>query len=174
MESYKSQIDTLERKSTKLILSNDTLSSDLSRATNRLKALELERQQEKEVAALLSDRVRELESGKGDETVAEREGELSDALSGTTTTDLKLTIRKLQRELASVGTNAGAGTNEEKGRIIVLENLLEDAVRIKGRYEEDYLKEHRAKLVLERRMQEVMEGKSSDGSVFARLRGGSC
>ena len=113
---------------------------------------------------MLKDRVKELESGKvkvdGEDTMIEGEGELSDALAGTTMIDLKMTIRKLRRELAGAGRSSGV--KEEKGRILVLENLLKDAVRIKERYEEDYLKEHRGKLVLERRMEEILEGKLTD------------
>lgn len=170
LDSYKSQIDTLERKSTKLKLVNDTLSTDFSRATTRLKVLESERAQEGELTSLLRDRVKELEGGKmkeGDHSIIdeEGEGELSDALAGTTMMDLKITIRKLQRELAGAGGSSGG--NEEKGRILVLENQLEDALRIRERYEEDYLNEHREKLVLERRMEEILEGKSSDGLVVS-------
>ena len=165
MESYKTQIDTLERKSTKFKGVNDTLTTDIARSTKRLVELEREREQERELVSSLKDRVKELESGKGgDETIDEGEGDLSDALAGTspTHTDLKLTIRKLQREL-SAGNGNNEGGKEEKGRILVLENLLEDALRIKARYEEDYLGECRERLLLERRMEEIMLGETDEG-----------
>jgi len=82
-------------------------------------------------------------------------GELDDALTGTTMTDLKLQVRKLQRELEGV-------RREEAGasRLIVLENLLEDANWMKSRYENDYLSAHREKLILQRDLQEIRSGKA--------------
>ncbi|KAF8163085.1 HOOK protein-domain-containing protein [Crassisporium funariophilum] len=90
-------------------------------------------------------------------------GELDDAVSGTTMTDLKLQIRRLTRELS------GARKNEaDASRILVLENLLEDATRMKGRYEGDYLAAHREKLVLMRDLEEIRSGRSlGDGAEAA-------
>lgn len=82
-------------------------------------------------------------------------GELDDAISGTTTTDLKLQIRKLTRELESVRKQEA-----DSSKILVLENLLEDANRMKARYESDYLAAHREKLVLQRDLEDIRSGKS--------------
>ncbi|XP_006458316.1 hypothetical protein AGABI2DRAFT_176716 [Agaricus bisporus var. bisporus H97] len=90
-------------------------------------------------------------------------GELDDALTGTTMTDLKLQIRKLQRELESVKKNEA-----DASRLLVLENLLEDANRMKTRYENDYLAAHREKLILQRDLEEIRSGKSmGDGAEAA-------
>jgi len=82
-------------------------------------------------------------------------GELDDAITGTTMTDLKLQIRKLKRELEAVKKNEA-----DASKILVLENLLEDANRMKARYEGDYLAAHREKLVLQRDLEEIRSGKS--------------
>ncbi|CAE6375269.1 unnamed protein product [Rhizoctonia solani] len=82
-------------------------------------------------------------------------GELNDALTGTTMTDLKLQIRALKRDLEA----ARAG-GEEQSRILVLESLLEDSQRMKTRYEEDYLAAHREKLVLQAQLEEIRSGKA--------------
>jgi protein HOOK3 len=82
-------------------------------------------------------------------------GELDDAISGTTMTDLKLQVRKLTRELESVRKQEA-----DASKILVLENLLEDANRMKARYESDYLAAHREKLVLQRDLEEIRSGKS--------------
>ncbi|KAG8879922.1 hypothetical protein FRB98_005456 [Tulasnella sp. 332] len=66
------------------------------------------------------------------------QGELDDAISGRTMTDLKLQIRQLMRDLEAAKSNQG-----EASRVLVLENLLDDANRMKARYEADYLSEHR-------------------------------
>ncbi|KAF9452820.1 HOOK-domain-containing protein [Macrolepiota fuliginosa MF-IS2] len=90
-------------------------------------------------------------------------GELDDALTGTTMTDLKLQIRKLQRELEGVRKNEA-----DASRLLVLENLLEDANRMKARYENDYLAAHREKLILQRDLEEIRSGKSmGDGAEAA-------
>ncbi|KIJ69598.1 hypothetical protein HYDPIDRAFT_80748 [Hydnomerulius pinastri MD-312] len=98
----------------------------------------------------------------GEESFA-LDGELDDAISGTTMTDLKLQVRKLQRELEAVKKNEADGS-----RILVLENLLEDANRMKSRYESDYLAAHREKLVLQRDLEEIRSGKAlGDGAEAA-------
>ncbi|KAG5637856.1 hypothetical protein H0H81_002895 [Sphagnurus paluster] len=91
------------------------------------------------------------------------DGELDDAIMGTTMTDLKLQIRKLKRELEAVRKN-----EVDASRVLVLENLLEDANRMKTRYEGDYLAAHREKLVLQRDLEEIRSGKSfGDGAEAA-------
>ncbi|KAJ3482501.1 hypothetical protein NLI96_g6943 [Meripilus lineatus] len=89
--------------------------------------------------------------------------ELDTALTGTTMTDLKLQVRKLQRELDAVKKNEA-----DSSRVLVLENLLEDANRMKARYEADYLTAHREKLVLQNNLEEIRSGKSmGDGAEAA-------
>lgn len=84
------------------------------------------------------------------------QGELDDAISGRTMTDLKLQIRQLMRDLQAAKSNQG-----EASRVLVLENLLDDANRMKARYEADYLSEHREKLVLQNELDEIRGGKST-------------
>lgn len=81
--------------------------------------------------------------------------ELDSAITGTTMTDLKLQVRKLQRELEAVKKKEA-----DASRVLVLENLLEDANRMKARYEADYLAAHREKLVLQNDLEEIRSGKS--------------
>lgn len=86
-------------------------------------------------------------------------GELDDAIAGTTTTDLKLQVRKLKRELDAVRRNE-ADAKAEASWTLVLENLLEDANRMKARYESDYLAAYREKLVLQNELEEIRSGTS--------------
>ena len=89
-------------------------------------------------------------------------GELDDAITGTTMTDLKIQVRRLKRELDAVKKNEA-----DASRLLVMENLLEDANRMKARYESDYLAAHREKLVLQRDLEEIRNGKSlGDGWVL--------
>ena len=82
-------------------------------------------------------------------------GELDNAIAGTTMTDLKIQVRRLKRELEAVKKNEA-----DASRLLVLENLLEDANRMKARYESDYLAAHREKLMLQRDLEEIRNGKS--------------
>ncbi|KAL9935519.1 hypothetical protein V8E36_005867 [Tilletia maclaganii] len=84
--------------------------------------------------------------------------ELEDALDGTSVTDLRIRVHKLTRELEAAKANKA-----DVSRILVLENLLDDAQRMKGRYESDYLKEHQAKLILQSELDAIRSGKSSLG-----------
>ncbi|SNX86629.1 related to Hook protein [Melanopsichium pennsylvanicum] len=88
----------------------------------------------------------------------DRSGELEAALSGITMADLKIQVRKLARELEAARANKA-----DQSRLIVLENLLEDAQRMKARYEADYLREHRDKMVLQNQLEQISSGKSDLG-----------
>ncbi|KAI5474231.1 protein-nucleus import-related protein [Pseudohyphozyma bogoriensis] len=174
MESYKTQLDQLELKSSQLAKDNDKLRHDVQRTKEKLRASEAEREKEREALALFEERVQELEHTGGgkkragrNSSVGELEddgsfagvgGELDDAISGTTMTDLKLQVRKLKRELEEAKANKADGS-----RIVVLENLLDDANRMKARYEGDYLREHREKLVVVGQLEEIRNGKSKHG-----------
>ena len=191
MESYKAQILDLETKSATKSQEMENLSFQLEELRNRLKVAMVERTKDAESLELYQERVKELELNSTtrsrvigltdikspgvnglNETVAlsselqEDEeslthglgSELDDAISGTTMTDLKLRIRKLQRELEGVKKNEADTT-----RILVLENLLEDANRMKTRYEQDYLTAHREKLVLMRDLEDIRNGVGGKG-----------
>ncbi|RDB21492.1 Protein Hook 3 [Hypsizygus marmoreus] len=198
MESYKNQIADLETKNSSRTQEIDSLKFELEQSRIKLKITLEERAKDSETLELYQERVRELElvshrpvgstkaapredgthsasdefteaellggSSDGDEHAGlGLEGELDDAITGTTTTDLKLQIRKLQRELEAVRKNEA-----DASRVLVLENLLEDANRMKARYESDYLAAHREKLVLQRDLEEVRSGKSfGDGAEAA-------
>ncbi|GAA5907780.1 hypothetical protein JCM5296_004534 [Sporobolomyces johnsonii] len=180
MESYKSKLDALENKSSSQAKENNALRLELDRTRSQLRVAEEEREKEGEALVLYEERVKELELGDGSKKRAARDrrestatelgegdaeysfagvgGELDDAITGTTTTDLKLQIRRLERQLKAAQTNQA-----DSSRIVVLENLLEDANRMKARYEGDYLREHREKLVLSAQLEEIMSGKSRLG-----------
>ncbi|GLB35178.1 putative HOOK protein [Lyophyllum shimeji] len=197
MESYKNQIAELEAKHSARAQEIDALKFELEQSRTKLKITMEERAKDSETLELYQERVRELELSShrpvrspppqgdhqthdpsseftenellGDSGFADEhaglglDGELDDAIAGTTTTDLKLQIRKLKRELEAVRKNEA-----DASRILVLENLLEDANRMKARYESDYLAAHREKLVLQRDLEEIRSGKSlGDGAEAA-------
>lgn len=197
MESYKNQIAELENKGASRNKELDKLKFELEQTRTQLKITREERAKDSETLELYQERVRELELtstrpvgktarttngdtgnvekfietemlGTGDDDDDDAEGlggELDDAISGTTMTDLKLQVRKLKRELEAVRKN-----EVDASRVLVLVNLLEDANRMKARYEADYLTAHREKLVLQRDLEEIRSGKSmGDGYVILTL-----
>jgi len=194
MDSYKSQIADLESKAASRNKAYETVLFELEQTRTKLRITEEERAKDSEALELYQERVRELELsshrpiasdqskhqsshgtessplGRGDEDedlFNRLGGELDDALTGTTMTDLKLQVRKLTRELEDSRTN-----QLDSSRVLVLENLLDDATRMKARYEADYLASHREKLVLQNELEEIRSGKAlGDGYVHASCRG---
>ncbi|CAL1703947.1 unnamed protein product [Somion occarium] len=79
-------------------------------------------------------------------------GELDSALTGTTMTDLKLQVRKLQRELGAVKKN-----EVDSSRVLVLENLLEDANRMKARSGKSMGDGAEAAIALRQRLNETVD-----------------
>jgi protein HOOK3 len=182
MESYKSQIADLESKAASRNKVYETTLFELEQTRTKLRITQEERAKDSEALELYQERVRELElvshrpigsdqskrqsthgtesgalgQGGEDEDLSKRlGGELDDALAGTTMTDLKLQVRKLNRELEDLRTN-----QRDSSKVLVLENLLDDANRMKARYEADYLASHREKLVLQNELEEIRSGKS--------------
>lgn len=185
MESYKHQITELETKGSARAKDMDALKFELEQTKMRLKISHEERSKDSEALELYQERVRELEYGttpsranfkltsptsaggagtlQGELRAVEEDdhegrglgGELDDAMTGTTMTDLKLQIRKLKMDLDAARSNQA-----EASRILVLENLLEDANRMKARYESDYLAAHREKLVLQAELEDIRSGKA--------------
>ena len=182
MESYKSQIAELESKAASRNKVYETTLFELEQSRTKLRITQEERAKDSEALELYQERVRELElsshrpiasdqtkrqsshstesgapgQGGEDEDLSHRlGGELDDALTGTTMTDLKLQVRKLNRELEDLRTD-----QRDSSRVLVLENLLEDANRMKARYEADYLASHRETLVLQNELEEIRSGKA--------------
>jgi protein HOOK3 len=197
MESYKTQISELESKISVRTKESETVRFELEQTRIKLKIANEERAKDSETLDLYQERVRELElqshqrpsvtSPKSPSATVVHEGglvtegetmavleddddegglgeELDTVLTGTTMTDLKLQVRRLKRELEAVQKN-----EVDSSRILVLENLLEDANRTKARYEVDYIAEHREKLVLQSAMEEIRSGKSM-GDGYDRFR----
>ncbi|KAF9505679.1 hypothetical protein BS47DRAFT_1367890 [Hydnum rufescens UP504] len=178
MDSYKTQIAELENKAASKTKDFERIRFELEQAQTRLDVLAQERAQDIEALELYQERVKELElsdprarsrarrnTAEGgplgemvDVDLAEDSnlgGELDDAVTGRTTTDLKLQIRQLKRDLQDARSDSADTT-----KALILENLLDDANRMKSRYEADYLATHREKLLLQSQLDDIRAGKS--------------
>ncbi|KAF8321421.1 HOOK-domain-containing protein [Cantharellus anzutake] len=191
MDSYKTQIADLEAKASTRAKEIETLKYELTQTKAKLNITLQERVQDAEALELYQEKVKELEltdsrnraRNRGDAVSAESPqeayggtggpdfdlhedtnlgGELDDAISGRTMTDLKLQIRRLKLDLQEARNNSS-----DASRVIVLENLLEDTNRVKARYEADYLSTHREKLMLQSQLDEIRSGKSGDNAEVA-------
>lgn len=179
VEGWKVKCGKLEEKVQEGERENERLTGELERVRDKLKEVEELRVGEREGAGILEERLKELElgdrKGKGrrrrDEDDSDDEGgvgaELDDALAGTSTTDLKLRIRKLERQL-----QAGSKGQGDQDRVVVLEKSLVDANKMKDRYEGEYLKEAKERNRVEGKLEEILTGRSrhgSDGYAFSLL-----
>ena len=178
MDTYKAQLAALEASTAQLTRERDDARLELERVQERARASELARHQDSEALQLFEERVRELEAGSrtrglngdgGDDSTDDSldglGGEMDQSTAGLTMTDLKLQVRRLQRELEAA--RGGRAEAADGSRIVVLENLLEDARAIKARYEADYLREHRDRLVLVRQLDALRDGSTADGPEVA-------
>lgn len=186
MESYKEQISELEAKASTLQRELNAARYEKDETAVKLQATEEARAKEKEDMDLYQERIQELELSNGisrrkkgpagdlngveglaanneqtsndDDSDDVMDENIDDALNGVTMTGLKIQVRKLARELRAAKANKA-----DAGRLLVVENLLEDANKMKARYEGDYLREYQKGLVLERRIQEILGGKADVG-----------
>lgn len=179
IEQYKGTIASLESKNSAQAKEHEALKLTSESNEQKIAELEARNSRQSEDVSLLEERVKQLEGAppglkqrRGNDTLTasastseDEDGvndlsgmanELDDAMSGVSTTELKLKIRKLQREVDALRKN-----KTDSSRILVLENLLEDAQNMKARYEQEFLKEHKEKLVLQRQIDQIREGGST-------------
>lgn len=170
-ERSKSELQALETRVVGLAKENAALQVQVDRAKADLQRVQAEKDRESEALATFEERVKELELGKSRRrSKAEAsgsesdEGEFGAALSGLSTTDLKLQVKRLERELAKAtalsGIPTAAGDDD-------LKSSLEVAQRMRSRYESEWLTEHRAKLLLEARLDDIVSGRSEFGDGYA-------
>ncbi|CED83495.1 Hook-related protein family [Phaffia rhodozyma] len=169
-ESYTIQIARCEDREKARLKENSELSFELEQARARLQKAEQDLTSSRDELELNHERIRELELNSADgrsrrrsESDEDEDGagdvsmidELNETMQGTTKTDLKLQVRRLQRELENSRTDS-----IESSKVAVLENLLDDARKMKDRYEQDYLASHKANLTLQADLEGIRNGKS--------------
>ena len=176
MESYKDQILALENKNSTLAKDKNKIEYEAQRQYQQLQQLEADRTRDLEQMQLLEDKVRELEfsGGQGVPLSNDLQDMETDDMESTLmgqqtsfTTELKLKISRLERELQTL--------KEEKqdvggSKTTVLEHLLEDANRLKAKYEQEYLEEHQAKMVLQGELDRIRGGRGDESEVAFTLR----
>ncbi|CAG8544721.1 12583_t:CDS:10, partial [Rhizophagus irregularis] len=177
MEDYKKQIDLLQTEKTELVNQKNKFEYEYKHMRSKIESYEMAHSRDMETIHLLEDRLRELELGEplklddDDEKVEPdeidqhiEETELFEALKGTTKTSLRLKINELERELNSLREGKNLDENSD-AELLVLQHKLEDANRIKAKFETDYVKVQKEKLILESELERLQaeKGSSSNG-----------
>jgi len=176
LDTYKSRINKLELQSSITLKENLELKNQLETFSIKIKSLE----EEKERLSLLEERLKEFELGdkqqkenptkrkafkddydEDDDSLDEGFGtELQDALSGTSSTELKLKIRRLERQLKNYQSKEKSregGGDSSSERLRVLESSLQDSEKMKERYQKEYLEQVQQRMKFERKLKEFTD-----------------
>ncbi|KAG9304071.1 hypothetical protein G9A89_005981 [Geosiphon pyriformis] len=186
IEQYRKKIDDLETNNRELIDLRNKYEYEYRHMRGKIDAYEMEKARDMEKIELMEDRLKELELGDGerlgdlthkddpdDVNSLVVDEELSNALSGTTMTQLKLRINELERELA--GFRQGKPVVDES-EVVALEHMLRDANSDKLRLEKDLINARKEKFEMESKLARYdsslsngMEPYDKKGSNFKEL-----
>ncbi|KAK4056140.1 hypothetical protein OIO90_002871 [Microbotryomycetes sp. JL221] len=158
LDAYKSRIEKLESKLVGATRESEKLRHDLAQASAREKEVVSahERVQESLIAA--EERVQEFQLSESRKRAGDHDAEDNDAsLNGISTTDLKLKVRKLQREIDKLRRGDAQGSD---AGVAGVHAGLEEAERIRQKYEDEWMIEHRSRLKLETRLNDIAAGRS--------------
>ncbi|RHZ64637.1 hypothetical protein Glove_321g46 [Diversispora epigaea] len=180
IENYKQQIDDLQTEKAELLNAKNKIEYEDNKLRAKLDQYENSQSRDAETIRLLEERLLELKLsegglGRGERRIDEDEekgdadeidqsigdSELSDALKGTTMTSLKLKVNELERELTRY--REGKPADGDDAQLLVLQHMLEDANRIKNKFEKDYVKVQQEKLVLENQLTQLQNGNTANG-----------
>ncbi|KAF9902475.1 hypothetical protein EC991_004851 [Linnemannia zychae] len=176
MESYKEQIQTLESKNSTLAKDKNKIEYEARLQNQQIQQIEADRTRDAEQIQLLEDKIRELEFSGVQGTPLSNDlqdmetDDMESSLMGQRTaqaTELKLTISRLEREIQSLKEDR---QDEGGSRATVLQHLLDDANKSKAKFEQDYLEEHQAKIVLQSELDRIRGGKGDESEVAFTLR----
>ncbi|KAI8619638.1 HOOK protein-domain-containing protein [Chytriomyces sp. MP71] len=159
MDTYKEQIGSMEGKNSSLQVENSKLEFEINEARAKVDRLEALRRNDLDQIQMLEDQVRELEltGGSG--------GSMEGTLGADLSKSLRQKISQLEKDLE---TSKSAGGVD---RIYVLENLLEDANRMKDKFEKDFMQAFQRNLALENEMKQLRNVSSADSDeTISKLR----
>ncbi|KAK4049671.1 hypothetical protein OIV83_003946 [Microbotryomycetes sp. JL201] len=162
---FQAQIDKLQSKLSTAARESGQLRHELDLAAEREKELHSSRARDLESIAAMEERIRELETTTSHESAGRSDDEDLDevdaSLDGLSGTSLKLKLRRVQRELDSLRKGGNAVGSD--GTISALQTELAEVERLREKYETEWITEHRKRLLLETRMEEIASGRSEHG-----------
>ncbi|KAI9286976.1 hypothetical protein BC943DRAFT_275454 [Umbelopsis sp. AD052] len=182
MDSYKDQVATLETKNNELTREKNKMEYEMQHMSKRVQSLEEDKANDTEQIQLLEDRLQEVEmndghvfSGNAEEEMdvdGSLEGNLEHSLKENNVTQLRLKIRRLERQIKTMQEDSTSGGGQ---KAVVLKHLLEDANRMKTQFEKDYLEASQERDILNSDMARIREGipdallDQSQGTMSLRL-----
>ncbi|KAI8147127.1 hypothetical protein BJV82DRAFT_377349 [Fennellomyces sp. T-0311] len=153
MDSYKEQVTTLETTNKDLIRDKHKMEYELQQLTKKVEILEADHVRDLDRIQVLEENLQEVQlGGTLDQVMAQRdagddiddmdldESGLNDSLEASlkesNVTELKLSKRRLERQIKTLQEENASGRNQ---RAVVLQHLLDDANRLKSQFEKNYL-----------------------------------
>ncbi|KAJ1979913.1 hypothetical protein H4R34_002655 [Dimargaris verticillata] len=163
MDTYKEQLAALESKNNLLTLQHTEYEHEMRQLKDKLTLAESERQQGQEQLSILEDNLRELELNGGptleSPTTPLKGNSLDNALADGTVVELKAKVARLEGELFTA-RKAQPDTGLAD-KVLLLENLLDDAKQSKAKLEQDYVHSHQRNLELESTIAQLRNDASS-------------
>lgn len=174
MDSYKDQVAMLETKNRELVREKNKLEYDYDQQAKKIELFEADKVRDEERIQSLEDQLQETQLGMN--PIIERpnvEGgaavdneymdiddydlndNLEDALKESNVTELKLSKRRLERQVKKLQEEKSAGGGQ---KVVVLQHLLEDANRLKAKFEKNYLDVSQERDILQSDMARIREG----------------
>ncbi|KAI8377720.1 uncharacterized protein BYT42DRAFT_496697, partial [Radiomyces spectabilis] len=172
MDSYKDQVAMLETKNNELIREKNKMEYEISQLSKKIESLEVDKTRDMDRIQLLEDHLQEAQLGVnsaersimqptelGDDDMDLDEddlrGSLEDSLKESNVTELKLSKRRLERQLKALQEENAADRNH---KAVVLQHLLDDANRLKNQFEKNYLQVSQERDILQSDMARIREG----------------
>ncbi|KNC96680.1 uncharacterized protein SPPG_07893 [Spizellomyces punctatus DAOM BR117] len=159
VDTLKNQLSASETKNSSLQVEASTLAFQLTEARSKLERYDLEKRSDQELIQILEDRLKDMEHHSSGNPPLDRE--ISEAGGGAESA-VAIKMGQLEREVERLRAD-NASAHAIGAKVILLENLLEDANRLKAKFEEDYRVAHEKNIAFEKEVQELRS--SSDRPV---------
>lgn len=192
MDSYKDQVAMLETKNNELIREKNKIEYELAHYNKKMEVLEADKVRDSDRIQALEDHLQEAQLGMstvdpptlqrattGDTVDMEIDDynlndSLEDSLKESNVIELKLSKRRLERQVKTLQDEKAAGGGGQK--VVVLQHLLDDANRLKTKFEKSYLDVSQERDILQSDMARIREGipdaivDQSENTLSLRLR----
>ncbi|KAI8636086.1 hypothetical protein BD408DRAFT_109551 [Parasitella parasitica] len=176
MESYQEQITSLETKNSELVREKNMKEYDIAQYIKKLEVLEADKARDLDRIQALEDHLQEAQLGmnavdppayqKASTDDAEDmdiddynlNDSLEETLKESNVTELKLSKRRLERQVKTLQEEKATGGGAAGQKVIVLQHLLDDATRLKSKFEKNYLEVSQERDILQSDMARIREG----------------
>ena len=164
VDSYKTTFATLEEEKGNLLKLRVEHEVHLKNSQGKVAALEMEQRRNHEIIETLEERLRDAELGLAPQESGEVLGPTSHATGSnySNSEGLRRPAYALENEISGLRINSSLALETTSGdaseRAIVLEHLLEDEKRRAVQWEENYLKEHQNRLMVENELKHKTDG----------------